>query len=87
MGRYKQVVLENKSGSKTGKLSVSVTAGVPTRVEIALNGRLIGTQDIMIGEHENGNASTKVYDVQRLLDTDTVTTVSYTHLDVYKRQP
>lgn len=73
MGRYKQVVLENKSGSKTGKLSVSVTAGVPTRVEIALNGRLIGIQDIMIGEHENGNASTKVYDVQRLLDTDTVT--------------
>lgn len=26
MGRYKQVVLENKSGSKMGKLSVSVTA-------------------------------------------------------------
>lgn len=71
-GQTKNVVLKNTTGATSGRLSVSVSAGMYSRAKVSLNGKELGDLYISVGSYDKGNSSTKTYQVSDLTATDTV---------------
>ena len=71
-GYSKQVVLNNRTGATTGRLSVSVTAGTASQATVFLNGKEMGTLRITLGSYDKGNAATGTYRVDSLAASDTI---------------
>lgn len=71
-GRTKKVVLKNNTGATSGRLSVSISAGMYSRAKIALNGKELGDLYVSLGTYDKGNSATKTYQVSELTATDTV---------------
>ncbi len=72
-GHSTNVLLNNRTGATTGNLSVSITAGTASQATVLLNGKEMGTLRISLGSYDKGNAATRVYRVDSLTATDTVT--------------
>ncbi|HBN47257.1 MAG TPA: Por secretion system protein [Prevotella sp.] len=71
-GQVKNVVLKNTTGATTGRLSVSVSAGMSSRAKVSLNGKELGNLYVSLGSYDKGNSSTATYQVNGLTATDTV---------------
>lgn len=73
VGKKKRVILSNTSGSTSGRLSVSVSAGERTVVKVSLNGQELGTMTVSPGAYDKGSSATRYYTItNNLLPTDTV---------------
>lgn len=76
-GNTKRLVLSNLSKSKTGKLSVAVTAGQASTAQIMLNDSVLGTMSIKLSDGEyndynKGGESYATYAINTLHANDTV---------------
>lgn len=71
-GRTKAVTLANRSSSTGGTLSVNVSAGTASEVEVLLGGTSLGTLRISLGSYDKGNEASATYRVSDLHATDTV---------------
>lgn len=74
-GDSMQVVLHNGTGNANGRMTVNVSAGVPsTSVEIRLNGRRLGTQTVSFStDYNKGGENTATYSILSNKDNDTIT--------------
>lgn len=72
VGKHRVVTLPNKAQATTGRLSVSISAGVATRAAVFFNGKKMGDMGVSLGEYDRGNSATVTYSVQALQATDTV---------------
>lgn len=72
VGQTRRIVLNNVSTSKTGQLSVNVSAGTNSAVDVYLNDSLLGTQNIRLGSYDKGSERAASYKVYGLHATDTV---------------
>ena len=76
-GNTKRLVLSNASKSKTGKLSVAVTAGQASTAQIMLNDSVLGTMSINLSsgeynDYNKGGESYATYAINTLHANDTV---------------
>lgn len=76
-GNTKRLVLSNLSKSKTGKLSVAVTAGQASTAQIMLNDSVLGTVSIKLSageysDYNKGGESYATYAINTLHANDTV---------------
>lgn len=76
-GNTKRLVLSNLSKSKTGKLSVAVTAGQASTAQIMLNDSVLGTMSIKLSggeynDYNKGGESYATYAINTLHANDTV---------------
>ena len=76
-GNTKRLVLSNLSKSKTGKLSVAVTAGQASTAQIMLNDSVLGTMSINLSggeynDYNKGGESYATYAINTLHANDTV---------------
>lgn len=79
LGKEKQVVIYNETGSKSGKLSVAVTAGEDSSVEIFKNGVSMGTILIQVkssseddASYRHGAEGIRTYSVSDMGEKDTI---------------
>ncbi len=56
----------------SGQLSIGISAGGNSRVQIELNGDLLGVMDIILGNYDKGNATYKNYQVNNLTATNNI---------------
>lgn len=61
LGKSKRVVLKNRSKAVSGKISVNVSAGTASRVEIMYNGKVKGTLNIQPGSYDKGSEASQTY--------------------------
>ena len=71
-GNSKKIILDNTAKAKSGKLSVNVSAGSNSSVQIMLNDSILGTLDISLGSYDNGNEASNTYSIKKVSDKDTV---------------
>lgn len=71
-GSSKVYTLPNTAHATSGVLSVSVTAGQATTVQVEFNDSLVGQQVISLGEYDNGSESRAIYSVEGLQATDSI---------------
>lgn len=71
-GSSKVYTLPNTAHATSGVLSVSVTAGQATTVQVEFNDSLVGQQVISLGEYDNGSESRAIYSVEGLRATDSI---------------
>ena len=76
-GNTKRLVLSNASKSKTGKLSVAVTAGQASTAQVMLNDSVLGTMSIKLSggeynDYNKGGESYATYAIGTLHANDTV---------------
>ena len=76
-GNTKRLVLSNASKSKTGKLSVAVTAGQTSTAQVMLNDSVLGTLSIKLSggeynDYNKGGESYATYAINTLHANDTV---------------
>ncbi len=72
-GSTQRIVLSNRSGSTTGRLSVNVTAGMAATAQVALNDSVLGTINIYVdASYDMGNENSATFAVSNLHATDTV---------------
>lgn len=71
-GSSKVYTLPNTAHATSGILSVSVTAGQATTVQVEFNDSLVGQQVISLGEYDNGSESRAIYSVEGLQATDSI---------------
>lgn len=71
-GSSKVYTLPNTAHATSGILSVSVTAGQATTVQVEFNDSLVGQQVISLGEYDNGSESRAIYSVEGLRATDSI---------------
>ncbi len=53
------------ASQQTARITVSVTAGVTSTIEISLGDSLLGTANIVPGTYDKGAATTKIYSIDR----------------------
>jgi len=94
VGSTQTYTITHNSTSTSGKVAVAVTAGVTTTCEVALNGKTLGSFHLSTGSYDKGAESTKVFDVDNLLPTDTFTItptrggpVRLDYIDIYTPTP
>lgn len=71
-GSSKVYTLPNTAHATSGVLSVSVTAGQATTVQVEFNDSLVGQQVISLGEYDKGSESRAIYSVEGLRATDSI---------------
>lgn len=71
-GSSKVYTLPNTAHATSGVLSVSVTAGQATTVQVEFNDSLVGQQVISLGEYDMGSESRATYSVEGLRATDSI---------------
>ena len=71
-GSSKVCTLPNTAHATSGVLSVSVTAGQATTVQVEFNDSLVGQQVISLGEYDKGSESRAIYSVEGLRATDSI---------------
>ena len=71
-GSSKVYTLPNTAHATSGVLSVSVTAGQATTVQVEFNDSLVGQQVISLGEYDKGSESRATYSVEGLRATDSI---------------
>lgn len=71
-GSSKVYTLPNTAHATSGVLSVSVTAGQATTVQVEFNDSLVGQQVISLGEYDMGSESRAIYSVEGLRATDSI---------------
>lgn len=71
-GSSKVYTLPNTAHATSGILSVSVTAGQATTVQVEFNDSLVGQQVISLGEYDMGSESRAIYSVEGLRATDSI---------------
>ena len=71
-GSSKVYTLPNTAHATSGGLSVSVTAGQATTVQVEFNDSLVGQQVISLGEYDKGSESRAIYSVEGLRATDSI---------------
>ena len=71
-GQTKTILLPKPSQPQHGTLSVAVTAGMKSEVEISLNSRKLGTLSILLGEHDKANEQHASYPFESLGNVDTL---------------
>ena len=81
VGETQKVVLDNTTGNAHGRLSVNVSAGTTTTVEVAFNGTTLGKQSMDISsEYDSGKEASATYSISGShvdgKDTITITTLS-----------
>lgn len=72
VGSSKVYTLPNTAHATSGVLSVSVTAGQATTVQVEFNDSLVGQQVISLGEYDKGSESRAIYSVEGLRATDSI---------------
>lgn len=74
-GNSKRVVLHNSSASTFGRLSVNVSAGTASNVQVLLNDSVLGSLNIYLGSYDKGNDADDTYLIRNIQpdETDTVT--------------
>ena len=71
-GNSKNIILNNTANAKSGKLSVNVSAGSNSMVQVMLNDSILGTLDISLGSYDNGNEAGNTYYINNLKDKENV---------------
>lgn len=71
-GSSKVYTLPNTAHATSGVLSVSVTAGQATTVQVEFNDSLVGQQVISLDEYDKGSESRATYSVEGLRATDSI---------------
>lgn len=71
-GSSKVYTFPNTAHATSGVLSVSVTAGQATTVQVEFNDSLVGQQVISLGEYDKGSESRATYSVEGLRATDSI---------------
>lgn len=71
-GNSKNIILNNTANAKSGKLSVNISAGTNSKVQIMLNDSILGTLDISLGSYDNGNEASNTYYINNLKDKENV---------------
>ena len=94
VGSTHSYTLTNPSADTSGKVAVSVTAGVTSTVEVSLNGSVLGTLRMSPGSYDRGKSATQEFVVQNLAATDTITLrpltggpVRLDYIDIYTETP
>ena len=72
VGQSHEYTLANPSGDRKGMMTVAVTAGTPTKVQVSINDSVVGTLSITIRNYDKGNEAIGTYDVHHLSSTDTI---------------
>lgn len=73
VGQTRTVVLSHATGATSGRLSVNVSAGINSEVEVSLGGRVLGRINVRLYDsYDKGNQAGAVYDVTDVRPTDTV---------------
>lgn len=77
-GHFQTYEFENLSKSEVAKLMVNVSAGVPTQVQVVLNGEPLGVITVTQIEYDKGSEKSKTFNVSNLSEKNTVklTTIS-----------
>ena len=96
VGSTQKYLLANPSSNTNGKISVAVSAGTTSMVEIILNGKSLGRMAINIGDkdYDKGAENIATYDVDGLTAVDTITIrpvsggpVRLDYIDIYTATP
>lgn len=79
-GNSQTIVLTHPEGTKTGKFSVSVTAGSAMTAQVSINGKVVGNLSVTIHDYDHGNESRGTYsqavNTTSLSDTVKITVLS-----------
>ncbi len=71
-GNTKTVTLNNMTGATRGTLSVNVSAGTATQVQVMVNDSVVGTLSVSLGSYDKGNERSGTYNVWGLQGSNTV---------------
>lgn len=71
-GQTKRVVMKNTAKASSGKLSVNVTAGNRTEVQVMVNDRVLGNINISLVDYDKGSERSATYALSELHTADTV---------------
>ena len=71
-GQTKRVVMKNTAKASSGKLSVNVTAGNRTEVQVMVNDRVLGNINISLIDYDKGSERSATYALSELHTADTV---------------
>lgn len=71
-GNSKNITLNNTANAKSGKLSVNISAGSNSEVQVMLNDSILGTLDVSLGSYDNGNEAGSTYKINNVKDKENV---------------
>jgi hypothetical protein len=71
-GNSKNIILNNTANAKSGKLSVNVSAGSNSMVQVMLNDSILGTLNISLGSYDNGNEAGNTYYINNLKNEENI---------------
>ena len=76
-GDSKKIVLQHPIGATGGKLSINITAGTSSDVDVYINSTFLGTHNIRLrDEYDKANESRNVYSFNSALAADTIDIVA-----------
>ncbi len=73
LGSAATFTLDNNTGSTSGRMNITVTAGTATKVTIHVNDSLVGTRSMTVGTYDKGTSASLSVLLKSLKEKNTVT--------------